>query len=72
MKKRFFYLFPLFILLLFVVCSCKDDNNEPTPPEPSPEITIPSSENLNPVLSQEGWYGKYFIYYYCRLDCISS
>lgn len=54
MKKRFFYLFPLFILLLFVVCSCKDDNNEPTPPEPSPEITIPSSENLNPVLSQEG------------------
>lgn len=54
MKKRFFYLFPLFILLLSVVCSCKDDNNEPTPPEPSPEITIPSSENLNPVLSQEG------------------
>lgn len=54
MKKRIYYLFPLFILLLFVVCSCKDDNNEPTPPEPSPEITIPSSENLNPVLSQEG------------------
>lgn len=54
MKKRFFYLFPLFIILLLVVCSCKDDNNEPTPPEPSPEITIPSSENLNPVLSQEG------------------
>ena len=53
MKKRIYYLFPLFILLLFVVCSCKDDNNEPTPPEPSPEITIPSSENLNPVLSQE-------------------
>lgn len=54
MKKRFFYLFPLFILLLFVVCSCKDDNNDPILPEPSPEITIPSSENLNPVLSQEG------------------
>ena len=54
MKKRFFYLFPLFILLLSVVCSCKDDNNEPTPPEPSPEITIPSSENLRPVLNQEG------------------
>lgn len=54
MKKRFFYLLPLFILLLLVVCSCKDDNNDPTPPEPSPEITIPSSENLNPVLSQEG------------------
>ena len=32
----------------------QDDNNEPTPPEPSSEITIPSSENLNPVLSQEG------------------
>ena len=42
------------MLLLSVVCSCKDDNNEPTPPEPSSEITIPSSENLNPVLSQEG------------------
>lgn len=54
MKKRIYYLFPLFILLLFVVCSCKDDNNEPTPPDSSPEITIPSSENLNPVLSQEG------------------
>ncbi len=54
MEKRIFYLFPLFILLLFVVCSCKDDNNEPTPPDSSPEITIPSSENLNPVLSQEG------------------
>lgn len=54
MKKKFFYLFPLFILLLLVVYSCKDDNNEPTLPEPSPEITIPSSENLNPVLSQEG------------------
>lgn len=54
MKKRFFYLLPLFILQLLVVCSCKDDNNEPTLPEPSPEITIPSSENLNPVLSQEG------------------
>lgn len=54
MKKRIYYLFPLFTLLLFVVCSCKDDNNDPTPPEPSPEITIPSSENLNPVLSQEG------------------
>lgn len=54
MKKRIFYLFPLFILLLFVVCSCKDDNNDPILPEPSPEITIPSSENLNPVLSQEG------------------
>lgn len=48
------FLLPLFILLLFVVCSCKDDNNEPTPPDSSPEITIPSSENLNPVLSQEG------------------
>lgn len=54
MKKRIYYLFPLFILLLFVVCSCKDDNNDPTPPEPSSEITISSSENLNPVLSQEG------------------
>lgn len=54
MKKRFFYLFPLFMLLLLVVYSCKDDNNEPTPPEPSPEITVPDSENLNPVLSQEG------------------
>ena len=54
MKKRIFYLFPLFILLLCVVCSCKDGDNEPTLPEPSPEITIPSSENLNPVLLQEG------------------
>lgn len=54
MKKRIYYLFPLFILLLFVVCSCKDDNNDPTPPEPSSEITISSSENLKPVLSQEG------------------
>ncbi|WP_300887214.1 BACON domain-containing protein, partial [uncultured Phocaeicola sp.] len=54
MKKRFFYLFSLFILLLSVVCSCKDDNNELTPPESSPEITIPSSENLSPVLLQEG------------------
>lgn len=54
MKKRIYYLFPLFILLLFVVCSCKDDNNDPTPPEPSSEITIPSSENLKPVLSQKG------------------
>ena len=54
MKKRIYYLFPLFILLLFVVCSCKDDNNDPTPPEPSSEITISSSENLKPVLSQKG------------------
>lgn len=54
MKKRIFYLLPLFILQLLVVCSCKDDNNDPTPPEPFPEITIPSSENLKPVLSQEG------------------
>ncbi|MCR6509236.1 hypothetical protein M1B78_13960 [Bacteroides sp. KH569_7] len=54
MRTKKLYLFPLFTLLLFVVCSCKDDNNDPTPPEPSPEITIPSSENLNPVLSQEG------------------
>lgn len=54
MKKRFFYLFSLFILLLSVVCSCKDDNNELTPPESSPKITIPSSENLSPVLLQEG------------------
>ena len=54
MRTKKLYLFPLFTLLLFVVCSCKDDNNEPTPPESSPEITIPSSENLNPVLSQKG------------------
>ena len=54
MRNNIYNLLSLFMLLLFVVCSCKDDNNEPTPPEPSPEITIPSSENLNPVLSQEG------------------
>lgn len=54
MRTKKLYLFPLFTLLLFVVCSCKDDNNDPTPPEPSPEITIPSSENLRPVLNQEG------------------
>ena len=54
MRNNIYNILSLFILLLFVVCSCKDDNNEPTPPEPSPEITIPSSENLNPVLSQEG------------------
>ena len=29
MKKRFFYLFSLFILLLSVVCSCKDENLSP-------------------------------------------
>ena len=54
MRNNIYNILSLFILLLSVVCSCKDDNNEPTPPEPSPEITIPSSENLNPVLSQEG------------------
>ena len=54
MRNNIYNLLSLFMLLLFVVCSCKDDNNEPTPPESSPEITIPSSENLNPVLSQEG------------------
>ena len=54
MRNNIYNILSLFILLLFVVCSCKDDNNEPTPPESSPEITIPSSENLNPVLSQEG------------------
>ena len=54
MRNNIYNLLSLFMLLLSVVCSCKDDNNEPTPPEPSSEITIPSSENLNPVLSQEG------------------
>lgn len=70
MRTKKLYLFPLFTLLLFVVCSCKDDNNDPTPPEPTPGITIPSTENLNPVLSQEG--GKTYVSFTATADWTAS
>ena len=55
MKSKIHYLQLLFVILLFVVYGCGDNENEITPPEPeTPVITIPDSENLNPVLSKEG------------------
>ena len=72
MKGKIHYLQLLFVMLLFVVSACGGNEDDITPPEPeTPAITVPDSENLRPVLNQEGG-SKYFIYYYCRLDCISS
>lgn len=53
MRKGIFYLLPLFTILLTTVYSC-GDNNEDTPPNVSPSVTIPESENLHPTLSQQG------------------
>ena len=52
MRKGIFYLLPLFTILLTTVYSC-GDNNEDTPPNVSPSVTIPESENLHPTLSQK-------------------
>ena len=53
MKVKNFYLLPLLTILLITVCSCKDDNEEPIPGEPTFSITI-EEKNTHPVLSQEG------------------
>lgn len=60
----------MFAILQFVVCSCKDDSNDPTQPEPTPGITIPSTENLNPVLSQQG--GKTYVSFTATADWTAS
>lgn len=48
-----FYYFSLLVILLITVCSCKDDNESPTPEQPTFSITI-EEENTHPVLSREG------------------
>lgn len=70
MKSQSHYLLLLFAILQFVVSSCKDDSNDPTQPEPTPGITIPSTENLNPVLSQQG--GKTYISFTATADWTAS
>lgn len=55
MKRLIYYLQLLFVMLLMVVSACGGSDDEITPPEPeTPAITIPDSENLRPVLNQEG------------------
>lgn len=55
MKRQIYYLQLLFVMLLMVVSACGGSDDEITPPEPeTPAITIPDSENLRPVLNQEG------------------
>ena len=53
MKAKVFYLLPLLTLLLIIVASCKDENEEPTPVEPTYSITL-EEENTHPTLPQEG------------------
>ena len=48
-----FYYFSLLAVLLITVCSCKDDNENPTPEQPTFSITM-EEENTHPTLSQEG------------------
>lgn len=55
MKRQIYYLQLLFVMLLMVVSACGGSDDEITPPEPeTPAITILDSENLRPVLNQEG------------------
>ena len=55
MKGKIHYLQLLFVMLLFVVSACGGNEDDITPPEPeTPAITVPDSENLRPVLNQEG------------------
>lgn len=55
MKSRIYCLQLLFVILLFVVSACGGNEDDITPPEPeTPAITVPDSENLRPVLNQEG------------------
>lgn len=70
MKSQSHYLLLLFAILQFVVSSCKDDSNDPTQPEPTPGITIPSTENLIPVLSQQG--GKTYVSFTATADWTAS
>lgn len=50
MRNNIYNLLSLFMLLLSVVCSCKDDEE----PITLSELTFPSTENLNPILPKEG------------------
>lgn len=48
-----FYQFSLLAMLLITVCSCKDDNEDPTPEQPIYSITI-EEDNTHPIFSEEG------------------
>lgn len=43
----------LLTISLIIVCSCKDDNEDPTPGQPTNSITLEDS-NTHPVLPQDG------------------
>ena len=45
--------FSLLVVLLITVCSCKDDNENPTPEQPTYSITVEENDT-HPILPQEG------------------
>lgn len=45
--------FALLVVLLITVCSCKDDNENPTPEQPTYSITVEENDT-HPILPQEG------------------
>lgn len=58
------------IMVLFLVFSCKENQTEPQPDQPTVELQIPSTENLTPVFTQQG--GKVSISFTAGTDWTAS